>query len=386
MNYRLRPQHWMLILLLLGGAGVALETFDWRLVARSVTYPEAPITQVDWYRPLDPVPGDPGAPLPTARAAEHDLPKTALQHISAYAAARNSTALLVMHRGRIVWEQYWRDFSPDARFNGMSMAKTILSLLLGIAIAEGHIDSVHDPVADYLPEWRQDARGHLTIEDLLYMQSGLRNDDRTDTLFSDLVQMYGGSDVAAIALNVPLVEPPGETFRYNNVNSQILGLLLERATRETYADYLSSRLWQPLQARDAAVWLDRPNGHAKTFCCLFATPRDWLRVGQLLLQRGRVGAQQVVPAAWIERMLEPSPLEPTFGYFIWLKARTADYPNVNQAATVPFLAEDTFYLDGRGHQRVYVIPSRELVIVRAGETPPNWDDAVIPNTLVRSLR
>jgi CubicO group peptidase (beta-lactamase class C family) len=133
------------------------------------------------------------------------------------------------------------------------------------------------------------------------------------------------------------------------------------------------------------VWLDRPRGNAKTFCCLFATARDWARVGQMLLDGGRVGAQSVIPPDWLQQMLTPSPLEPTFGAHIWVKARTPDYPNVDQGATEPFLAPDTFYLDGRGLQRVYVIPSQELVIVRMGEDPANWDDAVMPNTLVEAL-
>ncbi|MEO1069640.1 MAG: serine hydrolase, partial [Cyanobacteria bacterium J06638_6] len=87
-----------------------------------------------------------------------------------------------------------------------------------------------------------------------------------------------------------------------------------------------------------------------------------------------------------EQMLMESPLEPTFGLHIWLKARTSDYPQVNLASSVPFAAPDTFYLDGRHHQRVYVIPSQELVIVRIGEEPLAWDDAVIVNTIVEGLR
>lgn len=92
-----------------------------------------------------------------------------------------------------------------------------------------------------------------------------------------------------------------------------------------------------------------------------------------------------MPAAWLTQMGVASPLEPTYGLHIWLKARTAAFPNVDQAASTAFLANDTFYLDGRAHQRVYVVPSAELVIVRIGETPPAWDDAVLPNLLVRSL-
>jgi CubicO group peptidase (beta-lactamase class C family) len=371
-------------LVLLPLVGAALIT-DWRFWSRVATYPKAEITAIDWYRPQDRVQGADAAPQPLPQALTRSIPEPTLQAASRFAEAQNSTALIVMHQGQVVWEQYWQGYSAEARSNSMSMAKTILALLIGIAIEEGHIGSVQDPVAQYIPEWANDSRGDLTLEDLLYMQTGLRNDDRTDTPRSDLVHLYLSSDVERKALRIPQVDPPRQIYDYNNVNSQLLGIVLERATGESYADYLSTRLWQPLQADDAFVWLDRPGGHAKTFCCFFVAPQDWVRVGQLLLNQGRVGSRQVVPARWIDQMLQESPLEPTFGYHVWVKARTADYPNVNQASTTPFLAGDTFYLDGRGHQRVYVIPSRDLVIVRIGERPVAWDDSVLPNLLVRGL-
>ncbi|HEY9738141.1 MAG TPA: serine hydrolase [Trichocoleus sp.] len=372
-----------LLLIGLPLTGVALTT-DWRFFGRVLTYPDAEITATDWYQPQASVQGQPGPPLPLA--TEPTLPEDVLQQASAYAESHSSSALIVLHRGGVVLEQYWQGYSPTARSNSMSMSKSLLGLLIGVAIDEGHIRSVQDPVSAYLPEWANDSRGELTIEDLLYMHSGLRNEKRTDTPFSDLVQLYLSSDVEKTALSIPQLAPPGERYDYNNVNSQILALVLERATGEKYADYLSNRLWQPLQAADGFVWLDRPGGQAKPFCCFFATAPDWARLGQLLLNRGKVGQRQVVPAAWIDQMLTASPIEPTYGYHIWIKARTDDYPNVDRASSEPFLAADTFYLDGRGQQRVYVIPSQELVIVRIGENPAAWDDAVLPNILVSSLR
>ncbi|HEY9763574.1 MAG TPA: serine hydrolase [Trichocoleus sp.] len=358
---------------------------DWRLFTRAVTYPDDEVTAVNWYKPLQRVAGKPGQPLPLAIPQEQTIPPDALEEVVSYAQAQNSSALLILHRGKLVLEQYWQGYTSSSVSNSMSMSKSVLALLIGIAIQEGHIGSVDDPVSRYLPEWSKDSRSDLTIEDLLYMQSGLRNDDRTDTASSDLVKMYLSSKVDQVALQVPQLEIPRQRYDYNNVNSQILSIILERATGEPYADYLSTRLWQPLQASNGFVWLDRPGGTAKPFCCLFATPHDWVRLGQMLLNQGKVGQRQVVPADWLDRMLTPSPIEPTYGYHIWLKARTKEFPNVDQAASTAFVAPDTFYLDGRGLQRVYVIPSQDLVIVRIGEQPENWDDATIPNTLVRSL-
>ncbi len=364
---------------------MALIAVDWRFVARALTYPDSPIMAVDWYTPMATVAGAPSQPLPISTEVPDAALAAALQSVSTYAAERHSTGLLVMHRGQIVLEQYWQGYDERSPFNAMSMSKTIVGLLIGQAIANGDITSLEDAAADYLPEWRTDARSAITLRDLIYMQSGLRNEQSTSSPLSDLVHLYIGSEVERTALNVPAMRPPGQVFEYNNVNSQLLAIVLERATGMAYQDYLAEHLWRPLGASDAKIWLDRSGGIAKTFCCLFGTLSDWARVGQMLLQDGRFNNRQVMPSEWIATMLEPSPIEATFGKHIWVKARTPDYPNVDQAATVPYLAEDTFSLDGRDLQRVYVVPSQDLVIVRMGEHPDTWDDAVIPNTLVDAL-
>ncbi len=357
---------------------------DWRLWQRAATYPATPITRTDWYAPLASVPGGGGTAFPR-RAPTGTHFTAALDKVRDYAAERNSTALLVIHQGDVVLEEYWQGYTPETISNGMSMTKTLVGLLIGIAIEEGHIGSVQDEVGDYLPEWRQDVRGKLTLEHLLYMHSGLRNDDRINTPFSDLVKMYMGSRVNATALRVPIVRAAQQRYEYNNVNTQILSLILTRATGESFVDYLSSRLWQPVAAADGAIWLDRPGGEAKTFCCFFATAEDWGRLGLMMLNQGETAGGSVVPAPWIEKMQQPSPIEDTFGYHLWVKARPPDYPTVDRAASRPF-AVNTWYLDGRHLQRVYGVPEEDLVIVRLGEQPPTWDDEVMPNLLVNGLR
>jgi CubicO group peptidase (beta-lactamase class C family) len=294
-------------------------------------------------------------------------------------------ALLVLHRDRLVFERYWQGYGRDSPVNGMSMTKNLLGLMVGVALAEGHITSLEDRVGDYLPEWAEDPRGDITLADLLYMTSGLRNDDRTDSLSSDLVKLYGGSNLRPLTLSIPQAQPPGQVYEYNNVNSQLLAFALEAATGESFGDYLASRLWQPLGAEDSFLWMDRPGGSAKAFCCFFATATDWLRVGHMLLRQGKVGDKSVIPADWINQIRQESPLEPTYGMHLWIKARTPDYPNVKSASSAPFLDPEAFYLDGRHHQKVYVLPSYDLVIVRLGEEPPAWDDSVIPNALIQDL-
>ena len=367
------------ILVSLGGISVVL---NWTFLHRIITYPDNPITNLDWYEPLETVGGK---PVELPQATSSSIPPDTLNEITAYARVANSSALLVLHRGNLIWERYWQGFTPTSTSNSMSMAKTIMALLIGIAIEEGHIQSELEPVANYIPEWSGDKRNKITLQDLLYMQSGLRNWDNAENPASDLVQMYANSDADAVALRIPAVQSPKEAFDYNNANTQILGEVLERATKQRYADYLSTRLWQPLQAGDANIWLDRPQGNPKPFCCLFATPRDWAKIGQLFLDRGKVNGRQIVSSAWLDKMKQPSALQPKYGYHVWLKARTRDKSKIYERSSSQAFLADTFYLDGASRQRVYIIPSRELVIVRIGEKPEQWDDSIMPNSLVSSL-
>ena len=265
----------------------------------------------------------------------------------------------------------------------MSMAKSSLAMLIGIAISEGHIDSEDDPVAKYLPEWANDERADITIKHLLQMTSGLRlYDDKADP-FSDLVQMYLGTDAAATALAVPAVRPPGERFQYNNANSLTLGVLLERVTGKRYAFYLSEKIWQPIGAQDAGYWLDKPDGMARTFCCFFATGRDWLRLGKMLLHNGQVNTLQVVPESWLKRMITSSELEPDYGYQIWLGF--SDNGRRKKHRSEPFIPRDMYWFDGADIQRLYIVPSYQLAIVRLGEDPGKWDDSFVVNTLIRGM-
>ena len=355
---------------------------NWTFIRRILTYPDRPITNTDWYQPRELVEGN-ATKLPTAKP---NIDRAILRKISTYAQETDSSALLVLHRGNLVLEEYWQGFEPTDTFNSMSMSKTITALLIGIAIDEGKIQSELEPVANYIDEWQGD-RGKVTIRDLLYMQSGLRNWDSRENPASDLVRMYASPDTDAIALKIPAEQPPQKAFNYNNVNTQILSKIIERATGESYADYLATKLWQPLQANDAFIWLDRPNGNPKAFCCLFAIPRDWAKVGQLFIDRGEVKNRQIVSKQWLDKMQQPSGLNAKYGYHLWLKARTDSKPGAyDRSASQPFIAADTFYLDGASNQRVYIIPSQALVVVRVGEKPQAWDDSVIPNQLVQSLQ
>jgi CubicO group peptidase (beta-lactamase class C family) len=305
----------------------------------------------------------------------------ALEIATRYAMERSSSAFLVARDGKIIWERYAPGFDERTQTNSMSMAKTILALAVGAAIDQGKISSEEDPVSRYLPDWLPGR--HIRIRDLLQMASGLRFDDSAGNVFSDLARMHSASDALSVALTAPAGIPAGTRFEYRNVNALILSKALEAATGERYASYLSHVLWQSIGASDAELWLDHPGGEAKSYCCLFAAPRDWIQVGELLRHQGKAGTRQVISERWIRRMLTPTSLNPDYGYLIWLGGATTGFPKKNRAR--PFAASDLFYLDGSAQQRVYVVPSKGLVIVRVGERPRDWDDAAFVNPLIESI-
>lgn len=362
-------------------ATVALATWKWTLLQRAMSYPAATeITSADWYEPLAKIEGNFSTPLPTADSMT--IQAAALKQLSDYAEERNSSALLVMHRDKILLEKYWRDKNAESKSNSMSMAKTIVGLLIGKAIEEGKLKSEEEMAATYIEEWREDERSKISIKDLLYMQSGLRNEDDTTDPFSDLIWMYIDDDVEENTIHIPSLLPPATEYDYNNANTQMLGLILERATGMPIEQYASEKLWKPIEAKDAGWWLDREGGMPKVFCCYFASPRDWLRIGKLMLQKGKWNEKQVIAESWIEKMLVPSTLERDYGYHLWLGFEEGgakdEYRN-------EMYLEKVFTIDGANKQQVCIVPNAELLIVRIGEKPQDWDEGLFVNTLLRGI-
>jgi CubicO group peptidase (beta-lactamase class C family) len=199
--------------------------------------------------------------------------------------------------------------------------------------------------------------------------------------FSDASYLALGTDLRYVVDHVPAVAEPGQHFDYNNVNFQALGFVLEKATGRSFAEYLSEKLWKPIGCGDAAVWLDREGGSARTFGYLFATSTDWARVGLLLLREGEWKGKTIISRDYIREMIKPSPSEPTYGLGIWL----ANDDHQRRENEPPFLAPGIFYLDGRFKQRVFVIPSHDLVIVRVGENARGWEESALPNAVLRCV-
>jgi CubicO group peptidase (beta-lactamase class C family) len=356
--------------------------FNFTFFQRAYSYPaEHEITDANWYTPLSPVKGNFKSKIPIADSLS--LPSEALEGIKKYALEHNSNAILVMHKGKLLLEEYANGSKAESVTNSMSMAKTIIGILIGIAIEEGKIRDENEFVATYIEEWKDDERAKITIKQLLTMQSGLRDNDGADNLFSDVVNMYLGDDAAQTALAVPSDKAPNTIWEYNNVNTQILAIILERTTRKSIEEYASEKLWQPLGAADANWWLDDQKGMPKAFCCFFAQAQDWLRLGQLFMQKGKWDGQQIIPLTWYAKMLTQSSLERDYGLHIWLMYEDGGLKKKDR--TTPF-SKPTYIIDGRGKNQVFITPALDLVIVRTGDMPADWDDSYMVNLVQKSLQ
>jgi len=294
------------------------------------------------------------------------------QEFEADFAKYKTIGFVVIQHKKIILEQYWKNYSPLSLTNSFSMAKSVISLLVGCAITDGKIKSVNQPVSDFLPEWTSYDGKVLTIKDLLTMSAGVDWDESYSSLFSKTTQAYYGNDLWKLALTEKLVEKPGVRFNYQSGVTQILAFLLQKATGRNIADYASEKLWTPIQAEEDAQWsLDHKNGMEKAYCCLNSNARDFARLGQLILNKGSWNGVQVVdsnyikeattPATWLKftRKLRPGqtkadpPVPCTFyGYQMWI----ANYRGLKVS-----------YMRGMLGQYIIAIPKLDAVIVRLGK-------------------
>lgn len=339
------------------------------------------------YTPAERVAGGRGRPF----RAGGGVAAKALSAAQAYADAQQSYALIVARHGRLVHEHYAPGFSRASRYATASMHKAVLALAFGDAIARRRI-SLSDPVARHLPELAGDPMGAVTIDALLRMTAGVGSPPaRAGDVVTPSEQLMFGTDIRGAIRRFAVVLPPETEFAYQNISTQLAGLALQSAIGERYAAYLSRTLWAPIGAGDAALWLDRPGGDPHLFCCLQATARDWLRVGELLRNDGRVDGRQVVAADWVRTVVAPSPLNANFGMNVWRGTpylpvrRYARTVAMTVASAAPFARDDVIFIDGAGGQRVYVVPSAGLTVVRIGKPSPTWDDSFLVNQLLAGL-
>ncbi len=370
---------------------ILVVALNWTMITRLATMKSRGIDVLEGYTPLGVVPG-----AKDITPFDHDTIDTAvLDDAYAYHRQRDGLVMIVAHRGRILREDYAPGIGPDSRFETASMHKSVMGLVYGAAIRDGAIGSIDDPVGTYIEEWAHDPRGSIPLRAFLSMASGLEFFTLSKSDWPAL-KLVMSNEVSATALGTKIEMPALTRFEYYNVNSQIAGIALDRALKRKglgdYASYLSRALWQPMGGAGARLWLEHLGGDPRFFAGLQTTAQDWLRIGMVILRNGKVDDTQVIPAEWVATMTAPSPLNPNYGMQIWrgspyqaLRAYGPRTP-VKIPHAEAYLADDVLFFDGFGGQRVYIVPSLDLVIVRIGRPRIDFDDSVIPNAVIRGLK
>jgi len=291
-----------------------------------------------------------------------------------YLEAQGTQAFLVIQDGTIVYEDYFNDTQRDSIVTSFSVAKSYTSALIGIAIQEGYIGSVDDPITVYLPELAQrDARfNEITVRHLLLMASGLEFKEMRPFLFNgdDPLTTYYPDQRAISLKNTHISDPPGQYFSYNKYHPQLLGMILERATGVRVTDYLQAKIWDPLGMEYAGSWStdSEESDFEKMESGVNARAVDFAKFGELFLNGGEWEGAQVIPREWVEESTRPLLPDNYDEYYNdWVKAMPGrGYYNYmwwgmeRENGTYDFTAE------GDKGQFIYVSPEKDLVIVRHG--------------------
>lgn len=215
-----------------------------------------------------------------------------------------TVAFLMAKDSLLVFEKYWEDYGPDSYSNSFSMAKSIVSLLVGCAIDDGYIKSLDQPVADFIPDFSEGDKSKITIRHLLTMSSGLSWDEAYASLFSTTTRAYYGKFLRELVLDQEVISEPGKEFKYLSGDSQLLSIILAEATGKTLSEYMSDKIWGKVGAEHDALWsLDRESGIEKAYCCFNTNARDFARIGRLVLNRGSWNGKQLIPEEYLEETI-----------------------------------------------------------------------------------
>jgi CubicO group peptidase (beta-lactamase class C family) len=279
-----------------------------------------------------------------------------------YLEASGTTAFLVVHDDKLLYERYFNGYDQRSVNTSFSMAKSFASALMGLAIDEGYIKSVDEPITNYLPELlKKDKRfKSITIRHLLTMSSGIKYEEGATLPWSeaaDDTKTYYSTDLRELALNCQIEGTPGQYFEYNNYNPLLVGMILEQATGTHVSRYLQEKLWKPMGMEADGSWsLDsKEDGFEKMESGVNARARDFARFGMLFAKEGNWRGKQLISRVWVEESTRPdTSADPSrdYQYFWWVNT-----PN----------GKNHFSAQGNYGQYIYVAPEKDLVIVRLGK-------------------
>ena len=268
----------------------------------------------------------------------------------------HTLAFLVIRNDSLLFSKYFGGYSESSAFPSFSVAKSFVSALTGIAISEGFIKSVDQPVTDFFPELKNRGFGKVTLRHLLTMRSGLNFNEGYKNPFGDDSRIYYGRHLKKFIFRLKVTSEPGAAYSYQSANTQLVALVLEKATGKRLSEYMEEKIWKPLGMKYPATWSvdGKHTQEAKAFCCINATAPDFARFGQLFLDHGSRAGRTIIPEQWVKESLtiqNDSKDSRGYPYTYFWRVRN----------------DGEFFAYGVLGQYIYVCPSKHVVIVRIGD-------------------
>lgn len=278
--------------------------------------------------------------------------------------SNDTHAFIVIQNGKLLYEKYWDGYTPKTLSGSFSAAKSIISLLIGIALDEGKIKSLDEPVGNYVPHFKNEGLDKVRIKDLLTMSSGTNYRESDLSYFSLNASAYYGDDEGYLISQLKAKDPAGVNWNYRSADTQVLGFIVEKAFGQNISELVSERFMKPMGAESDALWLlDGNKNHEKAFCCFNGVAHDYARFGQLVLNNGQWNGKQIVSESYIKAATTPAS---------YLKD---PYENGNP---VDFYGYQYWIFNEQGHevvaqnglfgQYVYIIRDKNAIVVRLGES------------------
>ena len=268
--------------------------------------------------------------------------------------SRGTVAYVIIKNDSLIYEAYYDNYGENSKSNSFSMAKSYVCGLLGKAIMEGYIENLEQPVGDFFPKYSEGLSSKVTVGDLASMASGSNWKENYYWPINITAKAYYGKELEETIFGVSTVKTPGQSFEYSSGDTQLLAMVIEKATGKKLYNYLSESLWIPLESENDALWQidSEANDLVKAYCCIASNAKDFARLGKLYKDFGRWKGTQILDSAFVAKSIKPRFKEsPQYGYGFWLKAQND---------------KSFFMMEGHLGQCVIVSPSDNLIVVRLG--------------------
>ncbi len=354
MNILKRTLKWGLLTIIGLIAILYITDTDYLLKAVRTIYAKGYTTAfLEDYKEFDNVKIENDVPQPWPKHKDYNS-VSETERLQKYNEAYGAIAYVIIKNDSIWFENYYDGFDENSKTNSFSMAKSYVSGLMGKAIEEGYIKSLDQPVSDFFPEFSEGLAAKMTVGDLSSMASGTNWDEKYYSPLSITTRAYFDDDLKKVILGLKVIKEPGQAYKYSSGDTQLLAMVIEKATGKKLYDYLTESFWKPLGSENETLWQVDSKEHdlVKAYCCIASNAKDFARFGKLYKDHGKWKGKKLLDSAFVAKSITPRFAEsPQYGYGFWMQKRNG---------------KSFFMMRGHLGQYVIVEPEDNIIIVRLG--------------------